>query len=178
MYGIAGVTPIPQRFLGPLGGNLALMHIPLLPLAAARAGRGGSTEIPTFTDLEPASGPDPPLPACSIALPSWSIWERDAPMRKSVPAGFWHRFVPCSQRGCRLARTPGQSPARDPLPGPALDANCTSVATAVDGDSSILAALIKLQKLCMLSVMRRPFINSVIKAIKHDPLVLTSLMAG
>lgn len=59
-----------------------------------------------------------------------------------------------------------------------LYANGTAAATATDGDFTILAALIKLQKLCMLSVMRRPFINSVIKAIKHDLLVLTSLMAG
>lgn len=66
----------------------------------------------------------------------------------------------------------------DTLPSPPQDANCASVAPAADGDSSILATLIKLQKLCMLSVIRRPFINSVIKAIKHDPLVLTSLMSG
>lgn len=91
----------------------------------------------------------------------------------------WQRgFKPCFHCARCLVGTAGQSLTRDMVPSPTVDAKCTSVATAADGHSSILAALIKLQKLCMLSVMRRPFINSVIKAIKHDPLVLTSLMAG
>lgn len=124
---------------------------------------------------EPGSGPDPPS-ACSWQSPS----QLQHFQTGCSDAEKWHDRVSPWIR--TLWAPPGKDGGADPgpgsLPGPALAANCTSVATAADGDSSILAALIKLQKLCMLSVMRRPFINSVIKAIKHDPLVLTSLMAG
>lgn len=162
---------------GETSPQLQVVHAPVAP---ERRGGGEVTSPYPHRRFWPGSARIP----CFCVLAAIPF-----PSRAFLPggevAGFGRGFAPCSVwthiwsvSGAFTRGKAGQSRAQAALTGPTRDANCTSVAPAADGDSSILAALIKLQKLCMLSVMRRPFINSVIKAIKHDPLVLTSLMAG